>query len=97
LGKYTPVGKGQLLQQPSRLARFQRRDDHGDLVARLDHVELPAHAVEDTRACTLHRVALGVTVLVTGGECDVHMRIVPLEARNRACQLDLVIAVVHRE
>src|SRR5687768_5602776 len=44
------VGQRDLLQQRTRFTTAQRRHDHRDAVARLDHVEAPANTVEDARA-----------------------------------------------
>src|SRR5688572_7172920 len=53
VGELLAVGEGDLLQQRRRFAVPQRRDDGRDLVAGLDHVELPPGAVEDAGARAL--------------------------------------------
>src|SRR5262245_15675018 len=44
---FRAVGERHLLEQRRRLAVAERRDDDGDLVARLDQIELPTGAIED--------------------------------------------------
>src|SRR6185503_18833979 len=64
VGELASVGQRYLLEQPARLARLQRSDDHGDLVARLDHVEFPTDAIEDARIRAFDGVVLGCAVRV---------------------------------
>src|SRR5687767_3618411 len=80
--EHSTVRQRDLLQQRAGLAAAQRRHDDRDLVARLDHVELPADAIEDAgvRAFdgpALDGLVLGVDVLRV--ELDVDVRVGPLE------------------
>ncbi len=97
VGKHPPIRERDLFQQPTRLAGFQRCDDHRDLVARLDHVELPTDPVEDAGTRALHGVAPGLALVVARGELDIDVRVVPIEPRHRPRHLHLVVAVIHGE
>ena len=94
------VGERDELQQRAGLAATQRRDDRRDLVALVDHVELPADAIEDAGVRAFDHPGLHVlvfAVLVHAVELDVDVRVRPLKIRDLTLELDLMLVVVHRE
>src|SRR5687767_3736294 len=94
----TPIGERDLLEQRAGLAAAKRRHDHRDTVARLDHVELPAGAIEDAGAGALDQPVLpSARLLVDRVHVDVDVRIDPLELGDDARELDLQRRLVRRE
>src|SRR5262245_20009767 len=94
------VGQRDLLQEPARFATAKGRDDHRDHVTLLDHVELPADAIEDAGARALDGVVLHVSALlreVQAVHLDVDVRVRPLEVLHRARDLHLMIVIEHGE
>ena len=95
-----PSGSVICFRRPPGSPRAQRRDDHGDRIALLHHVELPADAIEDARARALDGEVLDLRALVLhvpAVHLDVDVRVRPLEVLHRAGDLDLVLAVEHGE
>src|SRR6185503_13271512 len=48
IAELPPIRQRDLLQEAARLAAAKGRDDHGDHIALLHHVELPPDAIEDS-------------------------------------------------
>src|SRR5688572_16411251 len=96
--EFPAVGKRDLFEQRRRLPIPERRHNHGDPIARLDHVELPPGAIEDAGARTLDQpVALLTRLLVRGVDLDVDVGVDPLELGDDARQLYLQRALVRRK
>src|SRR5688572_29925569 len=96
--EFPAVGKRDLFEQRRRLPIAERRHNDRDPIARLDHVELPPGAIEDTRARTLDQpVALLSGLFLRRVNLDIDVRIDPLELGDDAGELYLQCALVGRE
>ena len=97
VAEFAAVGQRNLLEQGAGFARAQRGHDHGEHITLLDHVELPADAIEDARVGAFDG-PLGLLAILAGShEVDVDMRVLPVEFLHLASQLDLVVTVEHGE
>jgi hypothetical protein len=79
------------------LTRAQRGDHDGDVVAVLDHVELPPEPIEDAGVRALDRPVAHLAFRIRCAQVDIDVRVLPAKLRDLARQLDLLLVVEHRE